>query len=290
MSIKTISLLFTVIFLAGCQENVKKSDPTHVGLTKPEVVKVAKAKQTPVNAKKVVQVTQKKVRTSFEIMTDKLVQLGKQALAANQLLTPVDDNANLYFQAVLGRDPGNYQATLGIASIVDTYTQWALNAARQTNYKAAERYLDSARSVNPEDATINDMAARIRGLKEQRIQAQRQRAARLNASPSETEQQTIQGGSTNTQVNASKTAESQIKAGQYFLPHDLFSLSDDEIVKTLQPIIDKVAKDQSEVAIYWPNDKQARLIYQIINSRVSDYRVRAMIYHRSDYMVELQQN
>ncbi|MBU2412854.1 MAG: hypothetical protein KKB49_08570, partial [Gammaproteobacteria bacterium] len=81
-----------------------------------------------------------------------------------------------------------------------------------------------------------------------------------------------------------------LKEGQFLLPETLFSLSEEEIIAKIQPIIDEVATADRPIAIYWPNDKEARLIYQIINSRVPEFRVRAMTYHRADYMVELQQD
>lgn len=116
---------------------------------------------------------------------------------------------------------------------------------------------------------------------------QAQRASTASNQPTNTKALVVQNAVTTV---TDQETEHQAKEGQFFLPHNLFSLSEDDIVKTLQPIIDKVAKDKSEIAIYWPNDKEARLLYQIINSRVSEFRVRAMTYHRSDYMVELQQD
>ena len=76
------------------------------------------------------------------------MQKERQPIAARRLLTPGDNSANLYFQAVLlGREPVNYpvnyliinyQVTLGLASIVDTDTQRAVDAVRQAAYKKAE--------------------------------------------------------------------------------------------------------------------------------------------------------
>ena len=204
-----------------------------------------------------------------------MVRTVKTALTAKRLLTPVDDNANLYFQAALGRDPGNFKAIQGITAIVDVYTQWAWQAAKNHDYKQAKRYLDSARSVNPEDPAIVEMASRVTDLK-----ARRELAVREPKSTS--------------QLQKSKQVTPQerepLKEDQFLLPKTLFSLSEDEIIEKIQPIIDDVAKADRPLVIYWPNDKEARLIYQIINSRVPEFRVRAMTYHRADYMVELQQD
>lgn len=216
-----------------------------------------------------------KMLTPAQRLTQQLIEQGESALTAERLLTPVEDNANLYFQAALGRDPGNYRAIQGISAIVDVYTQWAWQSAQRREYSKAARYIDSARSVNPEDPTIVEMDSRISDLK-----ARRENAARI----------AIKKRSEPTGSDTDTTEESVVKAGQFRLPETLFSLSEDEIIAQIQPIIDEVSKTNQSLAIYWPNDKEARLIYQIINSRVTEFRVRAMTYHRADYMVELQQD
>lgn len=278
MSKNLVSFLIVAVFLTGCQANVKPTEKSQPA----EEVKVAQVvpERTPSN--KTVDVKPSttiktpppkttNVPTAFERLTQRLIQQGKAALSDERLLTPVDDNANLYFQAALGRDPGNFKAIQGITAIVDVYTQWAWQAARNGDYRKAAKYLDSARSVNPEDPAISEMTSRVSDLKVRR----EQQAARVSKSKSE----------------STESKEPKVpKEGQFLLPETLFSMSEDEIIATIQPIIDEVAKVDRPLAIYWPNDKEARLIYQIINSRVPEFRVRAMTYHRADYMVELQQD
>lgn len=277
MSKNLVSFLIVVVFLTGCQENVKsteKSQPVkEVELTQaaPENVSINKPAEVEQSTTiKAPQPKVEKVPTAFEQLTQRLIEQGESALSAERLLTPVDDNANLYFQAALGRDPGNFKAIQGITAIVDVYTQWAWQAAKSGDYKKAAKYLDSARSVNPEDPSIVEMTSRVGDLK-----SRREQAARVS----------------NTKPETTEPKEPVApKEGQFLLPETLFSLSEEEIIAKIQPIIDEVAKVDRTIAIYWPNDKEARLIYQIINSRVPEFRVRAMTYHRADYMVELQQD
>ncbi|GAB3484698.1 hypothetical protein GCM10027340_20590 [Marinomonas epiphytica] len=198
--------------------------------------------------------------TPAQKITQRLIEQGKFALASDRLLTPEEDNANLYFQAALGRDPGNFDAIQGISAIVDRYTQWAWLAAQGRRYGQAQQYLEQAKLANPEDPVIAEMTTRINDLKKKRQQVAKPKPV---AKP---------------------------KEGQYLLPKNLFSLSDEEIIAKMQPIIDKVAATQSGVEIYWPKDKEARLLYQIINSRVSEFRVRGMTYSSTKHMVELQQD
>jgi len=75
----------------------------------------------------------------------------------------------------------------------------------------------------------------------------------------------------------------------FYLPQDLFSLSEALVIQKLQPIIDRIEKDQLNIEIFWPNDKEARLLYRMINSRTEDFRVRGMIYRRAQHMIEVKQ-
>jgi hypothetical protein len=296
-----------VFFIAGCQQNVVPSqDSAATSETKSETVGLVgetindanvnddiqlenvnddiQLENVPNVPNSVVKTSVKKEPTAFEKLTLNLIQKGEQAFAAQRLLTPEDDNANLYFQAALGRDPGNFQATQGIANIVETYTDWAWLAATGRGYQKADRYLSFARSVNPEDPLIKEIDTRINDLKKKRADDARYRA-----------QQAVIKKTNNSDNNASVETEGKEEAlfpeqGVYLLPKTLFSLSDEEIIEKIQPIIDEVTKTEPSIAIYWPDDKEARLIYQIINSRVPEFRVRAMTFRRADYMVKLQQD
>ncbi|MDE8602293.1 hypothetical protein M3I01_005030 [Marinomonas sp. RSW2] len=271
MSKNQVYFLFMALFLTGCQTNIAPSEqgePRQEKVSEPDP-KSASAELAPVinvpDMKKTTAISPEQIKSrAAKRLTLSLIAQGEDALSADRLLTPEDDNANLYFQAALGRDPGNFRAIQGIAAIVDVYTQWAWDAARSRDYIQSARYLEYARSVNPEDPVIVEMTSRVKDLK-----AKREHAAK---------------------VVSKKSEPKEPQVGQYFLPETLFSLSEDEIIAQIQPIIDEVAKTEQSIEIYWPNDKQARLIYQIINSRITAFRVRAMTYHRADYMVELKQD
>ncbi|MFT2109678.1 hypothetical protein [Marinomonas sp. 2405UD68-3] len=195
-----------------------------------------------------------------------LLQRGKLALSQLKLLTPEENNANMYYQAALGRDSKNSEALFGLARIVQHYTDFAWAKARKQQFIAAQKYLDSASSVNPDDPLIKETAERIKSYR---------------SSLKSSAQAKIQS------KNVIKKEKSNLN--QYFLPKTLFSLPEEEILKRIQPIIDKVAAQQATLEINWVNDKEARLLYQIINSRVLDFRVRGMIFHRPSYMIEVKQ-
>lgn len=194
-------------------------------------------------------------------ITADLVKMGQIALAENRLLTPEGDNANLFFQVALGRDPGNYQATLGIAEIVERYLAWAVNAAKEQDMAAAKRFIAAAQQVNPRDPLIAEVEARV-----QQVQAQAKRQKLAIA----------------TQATGAENL--------FNLSDNLFQLSEEKILAQIQPIIDRVEQTKGSIEIYWPSDKEGRLLYQIINSRTPNFRVRAMTFHSSRHVIEVKVN
>ncbi|KZN14682.1 hypothetical protein [Marinomonas sp. TW1] len=288
MSKKLISLLFSVVFLAACQSHPTSQEQVEpVFMPETSIAEAAATSAEPESANAPVETDDpvsvpQQVLTPAQQLTQSLIKKGRQALLADRLLTPAEDNANLYFQAALGRDPGNFEATQGIAQIVEIYTDWAWRKAQARHYRQAEKYLDSARSVNAQDPLIVEMSSRIKDLKLKR----QQQAEQAKQKRAKAQQNTAPASSSESQTEPSAAEQD----GVFTLPKDLFTLSEDEIVVKIQPIINAVAATQSRLEINWPNDKQARLIYQIINSRVTDFRVRAMIFHRARYTVVLQQD
>lgn len=202
-------------------------------------------------------------RVSKDPITLRLLERGAAALANQKLLTPEDDNANLYFQAALGREPQNTHARTGINEIIRFYTAWALDKAKQGHNVSAKKYLASARFVDVNNPLIQQTQQSIKDWRA---------GIRSNAH------------STKMAQNKSKTVQNT-----FYLPQDLFSLPEALVIQTLQPIIDRIEKDQLNIEIFWPNDKEARLLYRIINSRTEAFRVRGMIYRRAQHMIEVKQ-
>ena len=198
---------------------------------------------------------------SKDPITMRLLELGNIALANQKLLTPEEDNANLYFQAALGREPNNTAALKGIEEIIRFYTGWALDKAKQGHNQSARQYLDSARFVDSASPLISQTQQEIKDWRNG-----------VRAKPQV--------------VKANQPKRLQNK---FYLPQNLFSLSEALVIQKLQPIIDRIKKDQLNIEIFWPNDKEARLLYQIINSRIDTFRVRGMIYRRAQHMIEVKQ-
>ncbi|MEQ8953487.1 MAG: hypothetical protein RL120_05080 [Gammaproteobacteria bacterium] len=79
---------------------------------------------------------------------------GLQALDADRLLTPVDDNAHARFQRVLAYDPDNEIALQGLQDIVLRYIELASDAAKQGLFEDAQQLLERARFVDEEHPLI----------------------------------------------------------------------------------------------------------------------------------------
>ena len=79
---------------------------------------------------------------------------GLQALDADRLLTPVDDNAHARFMRVLAREPDNEIALQGLQDIVARYLALSLEASRRGLFREAEQMLDQARFVDAEHPDI----------------------------------------------------------------------------------------------------------------------------------------
>ena len=88
-----------------------------------------------------------------------------QALDADRLLTPVDDNAHSRFQRVLAYQPGNEIALQGIQDIVLRYVELSQDASRQGLFEEAETLLDRARFVDEEHPAIAEASALLQAEK-----------------------------------------------------------------------------------------------------------------------------
>ena len=84
-----------------------------------------------------------------------LLYAGLQALDADRLLTPEDNNAHARFQRVLAYDPDNEIALQGLQDIVARYLELASEASRQGLFEEAEILLSRARFVDDEHPGIS---------------------------------------------------------------------------------------------------------------------------------------
>jgi hypothetical protein len=109
------------------------------------VVNVLKPASVVSNAKQVVEA----------LTLPDLLYSGLQALDADRLLTPDDDNAFDFFARALAMDSDNNIAKEGIAAIVARYLALAREAIGNGSFDSAELMIERAKLV---DATVADIA------------------------------------------------------------------------------------------------------------------------------------
>lgn len=107
------------------------------------------------------QVDQGSINPERERLIADLLFAGLQALDADRLLTPLDDNAHARFQRVLAYDPDNEIALQGLQDIVARYLELASEASRQGLFEEAETLLDRARFVDREHPGIGPAMAAL---------------------------------------------------------------------------------------------------------------------------------
>ena len=83
-----------------------------------------------------------------------LLARADDALAANRLMDPPNDNAIDRYVQVLALDPGNMRARAGIAEISARYQRWAVGAAENGAMIEAERLYGLAALVDPNHADL----------------------------------------------------------------------------------------------------------------------------------------
>jgi hypothetical protein len=90
-----------------------------------------------------------------------LLAHGLRSLRSYRLLTPKNDNANLYFQRVLKLDPGNSDALHGIEQIVARYTTLATNALDKNDKEKAGQYITRGFLISPNDEGLLALRDRL---------------------------------------------------------------------------------------------------------------------------------
>lgn len=98
-----------------------------------------------------------------------LLNEASDALAANRLTTPKNQNAYDYFREVLALEPNNQAAVNGINVIVETYLAWALDHVETGNLRRARQYVTKAESIDPKHPNIKPVVNRINDREELRV-------------------------------------------------------------------------------------------------------------------------
>lgn len=82
-------------------------------------------------------------------------------MAGRRLRRPVNDNAYLKFQQVLEIDSANAAALEGMARIASAYSAMAERAIREKQFDQAKNYINEARAVVPEHASLPGLETKL---------------------------------------------------------------------------------------------------------------------------------
>lgn len=179
-----------------------------------------------------------------------LLEKAEAAYKAKRLTTPVGDNAVSYYRQVLRLKPENEEAYRGLENIVGRYLHWASSAQQKGDINNAKVYIERASRVLPKDPRIADAKRQLRSIPVVKTRTQTK--------------------TSNTTKTITKT-----KPGTFQLDVSQVKRQSPQVKNELALIADEIFAQQARVQIEAPSDRMGRWIYQQLNNRHEDFRVRA---------------
>ncbi len=121
-----------------------------------------------------------------EQQVDEVLERASARLDSGNLLEPANDNARFYYELALSNDPGNAAAEAGLNTIVTTLVLQAREALDGDDLDVAADRVADARSIDPNNVDMLNVANAISNRRDaiaaaQRADAERREAARLRA-------------------------------------------------------------------------------------------------------------
>ena len=166
------------------------------------------------------------------------LEAGRQALAADRLMLPAEDNAYDWFLRVLQEDGENPIAHWGMRQINDRYLELARQAFEQGDAARAETLLQRAGQIASSPEAINALRQRYRKA--------------IDAVP-------------------------VVPSNTYLLPLPALTGRDQQIQQLLAEVAVRARDLPSRLLIVARNDAEGRWIYQNMREAVDGYRLRGNI-------------
>ena len=117
----------------------------------------------------------------------RLIDLGEQRFAADNLTTPTGDSAVDYFRRALALDSGNEQAGAGLARVAERYALLVRDAVERSDVAQARRLLSRLTEVAPQHPEVGPLQGRIEAAEEsERVQQEQEQETALVAAAQET--------------------------------------------------------------------------------------------------------
>lgn len=190
-----------------------------------------------------------------------LLDRADLAFKAKRLTSPRGDNALAYYQQVLQLLPDYQEAKQGIDRIADRYLHWAEGAIAEGRIDSARRYLAKARRLRPDSPELSVLLKRLRHATSVASQAD------SKSKPAAASNESVAPSAI---LKVSSTDNRYIK-----LEPKALKARSSALKLALGELADRIQHEQARVIIEAPSDPQGRWIYQQLNQRHEDYRIRA---------------
>ncbi|WP_421866315.1 hypothetical protein [Motiliproteus sp.] len=193
-----------------------------------------------------------------------LLDRADQAFKAKRLTSPQGNNALGYYQQVLQIIPGYQEAEQGIERIAERYLHWAEAAIAEGRIGAARNYLAKSRQINPDSTELKRVQQRLKSAKPVVVST----PPSSTPEPPDTIVEPADVDPQSARVAGSDNRYIQLQ------PQALKSRSP-AMKALLAQLADRIQAEQARVIIEAPSDPQGRWIYQQLNQRHEEYRIRA---------------
>ena len=210
-----------------------------------------------------------------------LLDRADLALQERHFTTPDDNNAWAYYSEALSLIPNHPEARAGLRKIADSYVEWGYAALRQEQLESARSYLSRALMVDPDHAGAGQLRAAI----PKRVVTAPSKPTALAKAPlavvprpaAAVAAPVIAPSPVATSRPPVAAVEPVVDAAQSEFPLERAALKarSRALQAQLAGYADLIEARNSRVTIQAPSDADGRWLYQRLNERREEYRIRA---------------
>ena len=205
------------------------------------------------------------------------------AMDKDQLTTPADNNAYVFYARMLMQDENNALALQGLERIVQRYLILAKSAHKKGKFKQSHLFLSRASKVVPGHAQI---AAVTKQLAQSKAQAVSKVKKKAKKQPNKAQQLTIYKP-LQTQQQSLLDAPEGMQRQRILLPPGALKHEASALAIYLRGLARQIEQVDGRLYIIAPRDKQVRWVYGLLYGTNPDYRIRANIKHKSPAAIEV---
>lgn len=223
-----------------------------------------------------------------------LLDLAELAMKEQKLTTPAGRNAWEYYVEVLELIPNHQEARAGLLKITDSYVEWGYAAMRQGQLESARSYAHRALMVDPDhadaralrNALVPKVARKAVAVKPpvteppstQSKAADEVVKAKVAVAPVVVAPPVVAGSAEPVVVEPSSPASVPVEdpnRSEFVLERRELQKRSARLQAELAGYADLIAARNSRITIEAPSDADGRWLYQRLNDRREDYRIRA---------------